>query len=91
MLDHHPPAATTRPPTNTPRSYAPHVAGRGVPVVEVNLEPTGNSRVCSLTFKGRAGLMLPRLLQVGRGGAGVVVRAAAYEFIHAPDSIQLHI
>ncbi|GBF92617.1 hypothetical protein Rsub_05231 [Raphidocelis subcapitata] len=53
--------------------YAPHVAARGKPVVEVNLEPTGNSRVCALTFKGRAGLLLPRLLGVQDDGA---VRAA---------------
>jgi hypothetical protein len=49
------------------------VAARGVPVVEVNLEPTGNSRVCALTFKGRAGLLLPRLLGVQDEGP---VRAA---------------
>ncbi|KIY94557.1 putative sirtuin (silent mating type information regulation 2 like protein) 5 [Monoraphidium neglectum] len=44
--------------------YAPHVWSRGVPVVECNLEPTSNSRLCALTFKGRAGLLLPRLLGV---------------------------
>ncbi|KAI8477135.1 MAG: NAD-dependent deacetylase sirtuin-5 [Monoraphidium minutum] len=44
--------------------YAPHVAARGVPVVEINLEPTDNSRLCAITFKGKAGLLLPRLLGV---------------------------
>jgi hypothetical protein len=53
------------------------VAARGVPVVEVNLEPTGNSRVCALTFKGRAGLLLPRLLGVQDDEAVRAAMAAA--------------
>lgn len=57
--------------------YAPHVAARGVPVVEINLEPTGNSRVCALTFKGRAGLLLPRLLGVAGDEAVRTAMAAA--------------
>lgn len=56
--------------------YAPHVASRGVPVVEVNLEPTSNSRMCQLTFKGRSGLLLPRLLGV-QGDEGVRAAMAA--------------
>lgn len=44
--------------------YAPEVARRGAPVVEINLEPTDNSSICSLTFQGRAGELLPELLGV---------------------------
>jgi hypothetical protein len=35
-----------------------------VPVVEVNLEATGNSGVCSLSIQGRAGQLLPQLFNV---------------------------
>eukprot|EP00879_Flechtneria_rotunda_P026410 GHRR01028159.1.p1 GENE.GHRR01028159.1~~GHRR01028159.1.p1 ORF type:complete len:138 (+),score=51.25 GHRR01028159.1:227-640(+) len=44
--------------------YAPVVAGRGVPVVEINLELTGNSSVCTLTIQGKTGRLLPQLLGV---------------------------
>lgn len=44
--------------------YAPQVAQRGVPVVEINLEPTGNSGVCSLSIQGKAGQLLPQLFGV---------------------------
>jgi hypothetical protein len=37
---------------------------RGVPVVEINLEPTGNSGVCSLSITGKAGQLLPQLFDV---------------------------
>lgn len=37
---------------------------RGTPVVELNLEPTGNSSVCSLSIQGKAGELLPELFQV---------------------------
>lgn len=37
---------------------------RGVPVVEVNLEPTDNSSVCRLSIQGRAGKLLPELFGV---------------------------
>jgi NAD-dependent SIR2 family protein deacetylase len=37
---------------------------RGVPVVEINLEPTDNSRVCKMSIQGRAGELLPELLGV---------------------------
>jgi NAD-dependent SIR2 family protein deacetylase len=37
---------------------------RGVPVVEINLEPTDNSRVCSMSIQGKAGQLLPQLLGV---------------------------
>lgn len=36
----------------------------GVPVVEINLEPTGNSSVCSLSIQGKAGQLLPQLFNV---------------------------
>lgn len=39
-------------------------ACRGVPVVEVNLEATGNSAACRLSIQGKAGLLLPELLNV---------------------------
>jgi NAD-dependent SIR2 family protein deacetylase len=42
-----------------------HVLRRGVPVVEINLESTGNSDVCALAIHGhRAGELLPILLGV---------------------------
>lgn len=44
--------------------YAPQVAQRGVPVVEINLEPTDNSRVCRMSIQGKAGALLPELLGV---------------------------
>lgn len=55
--------------------YAPHVAQRGAPVVEVNLEATPNSAACALRFQGRAGALLPRLLGV-EDDAGVREAAA---------------
>jgi hypothetical protein len=33
-------------------------------VVEVNLQPTGNSAVCSLSIQGKAGELLPQLFGV---------------------------
>ncbi|KAF6266565.1 Sirt5 bound To Succ-Idh2 and Carba-Nad [Scenedesmus sp. NREL 46B-D3] len=51
------------------------VAKRGVPVVEINLEPTDNSRVCRMSIQGRAGELLPELL----GVAGDPAVAAAVE------------
>lgn len=71
--------------------YAPHVSDRGVPVVEVNLEPTSNSRLCELTFKGPAGLLLPRLLGVQddeRVRAAMVGTAAASEQENVPGRMQ---
>ncbi|KAF8072976.1 sirt5 [Scenedesmus sp. PABB004] len=44
--------------------FAPQVAARGVPVVEVNLEPTNNSAACTHSLQGRAGELLPGLLGV---------------------------
>jgi hypothetical protein len=35
-----------------------------VPVVEINLEPTDNSRVCRMSIQGKAGELLPELLGV---------------------------
>jgi hypothetical protein len=32
--------------------------------VEINLEPTGNSGVCSLSIQGKAGQLLPQLFGV---------------------------
>ncbi|WIA29215.1 hypothetical protein OEZ86_011726 [Tetradesmus obliquus] len=49
--------------------YAPQVAQRGVPVVEINLEPTDNSRVCRMSIQGRAGELLPELLGVADDAA----------------------
>lgn len=37
---------------------------RGCPVVEINLEPTGNSSVCTLSIQGKAGELLPQLFSV---------------------------
>jgi hypothetical protein len=37
---------------------------RGVPVVELNLESTGNSDACSLSIQGKAGQLLPQLFDV---------------------------
>jgi hypothetical protein len=45
--------------------------------VEVNLEATGNSGVCSLSIQGRAGQLLPELLGVEDDPAVVAARAAA--------------
>ena len=33
-------------------------------MVEVNLEATGNSRVCTLSIQGKAGELLPQLFSV---------------------------
>lgn len=33
-------------------------------MVEINLEPTDNSRVCRMSLQGRAGELLPQLLGV---------------------------
>lgn len=50
---------------------------RGVPVVEVNLEPTGNSRVTSLSIQGKAGQLLPVLFGVQDDPNVVAALAAA--------------
>jgi hypothetical protein len=47
-----------------------------VPVVELNLEATGNSSVCALSIQGRAAQLLPELLGVADDPA---VMAAAAE------------
>eukprot|EP00775_Hariotina_reticulata_P007957 gene7957-8155_t len=44
--------------------YAPQVAQRGVPVVEINMEATGNSRLCTMSIQGKAGHLLQELLGV---------------------------
>lgn len=50
---------------------------RGVPVVEVNLESTGNSGVCSLSIQGKAGQLLPQLFGVQDDPKVVAALAAA--------------
>jgi len=44
-------------------SFALLMAQNGIPVVEVNLEPTPITSVCTLTFHEMAGIALPRLLK----------------------------
>ena len=44
--------------------FAPLVAEQGKPLVEVNLEPTDNSGVCTYAVQGKAGETLPALLGV---------------------------
>lgn len=45
-------------------AFAPLVAGREKPVVEINLESTDNSGLCRLAIQGKAGEVLPSLLGV---------------------------
>ncbi len=45
-------------------AFAPTVKSMGRTVVEVNLESTGNSALCDLTFQGQCGELLPSLLGV---------------------------
>jgi NAD-dependent deacetylase sirtuin 5 len=45
-------------------AFAPLVADRGKPVVEINLEATENSGLCRLAIQGKAGEILPSLLGV---------------------------
>lgn len=47
-----------------PAAVAVLLRVRGCPVVEVNLEATGNSRVCTLSIQGKAGELLPQLFSV---------------------------
>ncbi len=46
-------------------------------MVEVNLEPTGNSSVCSLSITGKAGQLLPQLFDVQDDPAVSAALAAA--------------
>jgi hypothetical protein len=45
-------------------------------VVEINLEPTDNSRMCRMSIQGRAGQLLPELLGVADDPAVAAAVAA---------------
>lgn len=47
-----------------PRPCVLQVAMRGIPCAEVNLETSGATGLCKYTFQGRAGEILPGLLEV---------------------------
>jgi len=42
--------------------FAPFLAEKGIPVVEVNLELTSSSKLCDISFQGKAGEILPSIL-----------------------------
>ena len=44
-------------------SFGQILASRNVPVVEVNIDETGGCPVSSLYFRGKAGEVLPKLLE----------------------------
>lgn len=44
--------------------FVSQAAARGVPCVEVNLEPSGATGLCEFTFQGKAGEILPSLLGI---------------------------
>jgi len=45
-------------------AFAPMVASRGVPTVEINLEKTSNTERLKFAFQGKAGELLPTLLNL---------------------------
>eukprot|EP00887_Chlorella_sp_A99_P001843 scaffold19.g1843.t1 len=57
-------------------SFAEAAAGRGVPVAEFNLEPSGSSGLCSFSFQGRAGELLPAALGVEAEAAALAAAGA---------------
>lgn len=57
--------------------FAHKAAAQGVPVAEINLETSGSSGLCTWSFRGKAGEVLPAALGVEREVLAAVGRAKA--------------